>query len=44
MRKNNLPKSPEGARKYVDSDVREGTFSREARAEQVNLIKVGGVW
>ena len=30
----------------VGSDVREGTCfqSREARAEQVNLIKVGGFW
>ena len=36
--KNNLRKSPEGARKYVGSDV------REARAEQVNLIKVGRFW
>ena len=44
MRKNNLRKSPEDARKYVGSDVREGKFSREARVVQVNLIKVGRVW
>ena len=38
MTKNNIRKSPEGARKYVGSDI------REARAEQVNLIKVGRFW
>ena len=36
--KNNIRKSPEDARKYVGSDI------REARAEQVNLIKVGRFW
>ena len=38
MTKKNIRKSPEGAREYVSSDV------RQALAEKNNLIKVGRFW
>ena len=42
--KNNLRKSPEGARKCRLWRQRRDLFSWEARAEQVNLIKIGRFW
>ena len=43
--KNNLQKSPEGAQKYVGSDVREGTcFPRKLALNNIILIKAGQFW